>query len=192
MDISNSYVEISHNRMTAKGAAGTGVFAVQGWVAGWGLGAPLPPLPAPRYVITDNDMRSRTALQGCSWSTSPTTFGAAGRLKAVIADNTIVLGDGVPRHRRVLYEEHQGPAQLPLELSDARLRASTWEMAAPTAPPLPVSGWKIIGNDLRDLTASEAPIVLGEGTTHCVVVCPWRTDVLDKGVDNILVNANRL
>jgi len=53
----------------------------------------------------------------------------------------------------------------------------------------------IIGNDLRHLTVTgegSAPIVLGQGSTHCVVVCPWKTDVLDKGVDNILLNANRL
>jgi hypothetical protein len=195
VDVSNSYVEISHNRMTAKGPAGTGVFALQGWMAGWGGGAPLPPLPAPRYVITDNDMRISSGGSGVFLGDLSYDFGAAGRLKAVLAGNTIVLdgasigiGEYCTKDIKVLHNRFSGSAAAGIYVGD--------DFGGPDGTTLwPVSGWMIIGNDLRRLTVTEedsAPIVLGEGSTHCVVVCPWTTDVIDKGVDNILVNAHRL
>jgi hypothetical protein len=53
----------------------------------------------------------------------------------------------------------------------------------------PVSGWKIIGNDFRHLTTSVASVYLGMGTAHCLVVGgPPPTTVLDKGMDNTLIN----
>jgi hypothetical protein len=57
---------------------------------------------------------------------------------------------------------------------------------------LPVSGWLIVGNDLRHLSAAVAPIDLGQGSSHCLVVCPTRTGVLNLGFKNILVNVTLL
>ena len=57
----------------------------------------------------------------------------------------------------------------------------------------PVSGWKIVGNDFRDLTTSVASAYLGNGTTHCLVVGgPPPTTVLDLGTDNMLINVTKL
>jgi hypothetical protein len=195
IDISNSYVEISHNRMTAK-SGGLGVFALQGWAAGWGGGAPLPPLPAPRYVIRDNDMLLSDGSSGVWLGDLSHDLDAPGRLKAVIAGNTIVLGEGCvgigeycTKNIKVL-----GNCFSSCPETSAMAGIYLGDNAVDDPPTLfcPVSGWMIVGNDLRNLTASQAPIVLGEGSTHCVVVCPWRTDVLDKGDHNILVNAHRL
>ena len=189
LDISNSYVEISHNRMTAKGGSGTGVLALQGF-------ATLPPLPAPRYVVTDNHMRASDGAVGVFLGDLSYDSGAASRLKAVIADNTIKLGDGCLGIGEYCTKNinvwHNCLSSCPETVAFAGIYVGD-DLGGPDGTTLwPVSGWQIIGNDLRNLTASEAPIVLGEGTTHCVVVCPTTTDVLDKGVHNILVNANRL
>ena len=51
------------------------------------------------------------------------------------------------------------------------------------------TGWQIIGNDVSGMTASEAPIWLGPGTTDCTVIggrAP--TQVLDEGSGNTLIN----
>jgi hypothetical protein len=191
VDVSDSCIAISHNQITTV-EGGVGVFTWQGWVAG--SDGALPPLPAPRYVITDNDMSASgngaaVYLNDLSYP----LYGAASRTDAVIADNTIVLGDNSTigigetstKNIKVLRNRLSGSALVGIWVGD--------NFAGPgDTNPYPVSGWKIIGNDLRGLTASLAPIVLGEGSTHCVVVCPTKTDVLDKGVDNILVNAHRL
>ena len=191
-DISNSYIEISHNHMTTVG--GQDVFAVQGWLAGQGTGAPLPLPPAPRYVVTDNDMRASGGGYGVFvGDNSYPMYGAAGRLNVVIADNTIVLadeslgiGEWCTKNIKVLHNYLCGSAMAGIYVGD------DWGGTEQEPILYRVSGWKIIGNDLRNLTASVAPIILGEGTTDCVVVCPTKTDVLDKGVDNILINAYRL
>ena len=62
------------------------------------------------------------------------------------------------------------------------------------------SGWRIIGNDVSGVTAdgsyygvTSAPIWLGTGATHCLVVggkAPTR--VLDQGTHDILINVTRL
>ena len=60
-----------------------------------------------------------------------------------------------------------------------------------------VSGWQIIGDDVRGVTAVPqsaggpgAPIWLGPGTDHCLVVGgPAPTYVFNQGTDNILINA---
>jgi hypothetical protein len=53
----------------------------------------------------------------------------------------------------------------------------------------PVSGWQIVGNDCRRLSAPVADVYLGHGTTHCLVVGgPPPTTVLNNGTDNTLIN----
>jgi hypothetical protein len=195
VDVSDSCIAISHNQITTVGSGGLGVFTMQGSLALQAGGA-LPPLPAPRYVITDNDISASGAhgagvgLVDLSYS----LYGAASRTDAVIADNTIVLGpEGGSRvgiieygtkNIKVLGNCLSGSALAGIYVGDS--------FAFGGGGPSPVSGWQIIGNDLGGLTASLAPIVLGEGSTHCYVACPTMTAVLDKGVDNILVNAYRL
>jgi hypothetical protein len=56
--------------------------------------------------------------------------------------------------------------------------------------------WRIIGNDVSDVVplppsvgGPGAPIWLGTGATHCLVVGGCRpTYVLDQGTDNTLIN----
>jgi hypothetical protein len=54
------------------------------------------------------------------------------------------------------------------------------------------SGWKITGNNVKDLNASIAHIFLGPGSSNCIVVGDGNlTNVLDEGINNKLVNAVR-
>jgi hypothetical protein len=194
VDVSAACAAISHNQITTVGSS-AGVFTMQGSLALQAGGA-LPSLPAPRYVITDNDI-SASGDYGAGVDLIDLSYplcGAASRTDAVIADNTIVLGGGqslvgiteyCTKNIKVLWNCLSGSAVAGIHIGDNF--ADTGD-----TNPYPVSGWQIIGNDLRGLNASLAPIVLGAGSTHCVVVCPWKTDVLDEGVDNILVNAHRL
>ncbi len=52
------------------------------------------------------------------------------------------------------------------------------------------TGWKIIGNNVKDLDADVAHIWLGPGSSDCIVVGRKGTTVLDEGTDNRLVNVN--
>ena len=62
------------------------------------------------------------------------------------------------------------------------------------------SGWKIIGNNVSGVTAdgsyygvTSAPIWLGTGATHCLVVGgKATTQVLDQGTDDTLINVTKL
>lgn len=193
-DISNSRVEISHNEMTAWGL---NLVVVQSMVAANSpVGAPLPPLPAARYVITDNDIICRGGSMGM-WlvDLSKLACGAAGRIDALIADNDIVLappvepwGCGINEYStedvKVLHNRFSGSGGNGIYIGD--------DVRPDGTGVYPVSDWKIIGNDFRDLDAEMASIYLGEGSTHCLVVCPTTTDVIDRGIGNILVNVNLL
>jgi hypothetical protein len=52
--------------------------------------------------------------------------------------------------------------------------------------------WKFIGNDVQNFDASLAPIFLGSATTNCFVVGGPGDNVIDLGVNNIIVGANNL
>ena len=207
VDNSDSDIQISYNRM--KSYAGVNIFL---WQAG-GIfpGTDVAPLPAPRYAILDNTMLCSKVtaddgsviagaggvfLEDDSW-----LYGEPNRLDAVIADNTIFLdNDGWDAGIDGFYS--QGVQVLRNRISGTGLAAIDVGTAFIPYFPYPVgpaSGWKIIGNDVGGVKAVTthggpgARIWLGEGASHCLVVGGHpRTDVLDQGTDNVLIDCIRL
>jgi hypothetical protein len=116
-------------------------------------------------------------------------YGAPNRLHATLAHNTIRLdttnggiGEFATKGFWVFDNRISGSALAGMYLGD--------DYDGPDGTTLyPVSGWKIIGNDLHSLTTSMASIILGNGSSHCLVVGgPSPTTVIDHGTDNILIN----
>ena len=189
VDASDSRIAISDNRMDA---ADYDVSLQQGFAASYGAGAPLPALPAPRYVIADNDLicgpsgEAVMLLDNCPW------FGAPSCLAATISGNHFDCGSSQGAAASVIGEYatqgincwgnyFTGSASTGLYLGD--------DGTAADGSPISVSHWSIVGNDFHSLTTSLASIILGNGTTHCLVVGgPPPTTVLNEGVNNTLVN----
>lgn len=199
-DISDSRVDISHNRVVA--ATGAGFYVQQLSDA---------PSSAPsRFTICDNRIAAMKDIgpDGSVWGAAgvileddPWSEDAPVRMDAVVADNRIVLdnggraggidgfgADGV----RVMHNTISGTGIAGVD-AGTDIYA---DFGYPTAPAL---GWRIIGNDLsgldcvNDYGGAAAPIWLGTASSHCLVVGGRTpTDVLDQGTDNVLVNVNRL
>ena len=186
-DASDSQIAISDNRMNA---AGCDVLLEQGFAASYDTGAPVPATPTPRYLITDNDLNCGVGTALLLLDNCP-SLGLAPRLAATIAGNHIELGSAAsPAYAAIAEECTQnikccgnvlsGYASMGFALGDDQL---------PDLSYFPVSGWQIVGNDSRKLTASVADVYLGLGTTHCLVVGgPPPTTVLNEGTGNILIN----
>ena len=186
-DNSNSSVALCHNQMST--GAGENFVAWQGFQASFGAGASLPPLPAPHYLIADNHMLATGSASAFFAEDDSLLYGADNRLHATIAGNTIRLdttgfgiGEFATRGFWVFDNRISGSALTGMYLGD--------DYDGPDGTTLyPVSGWKIIGNDLHSLTTSMASIVLGNGSSHCLVVGgPPPTTVLNNGTDNTLIN----
>jgi len=187
-DSSASQVTICHNQIT--NSSGVGLFLYQGLMAGNnGDFTLLPPLPAPRCLISDNHLVATGDANAMFSEDDSLAYGASNRLSATIAGNTIDLaGDGAgigeyaTRDFCVFNNRISGTAWGGITPGD--------DYGGPDGTTLfPVSGWKIVGNDLSHLTTSLASIFLGHGTTHCLVVGgPPPTTVIDYGTDNTLIN----
>jgi hypothetical protein len=197
-DTSASQVTISHNQMTA--ANWDDIVLWQGYQADAGLG-PLPSLPAPRFVISDNRMLGTGSAGGVAVTDSSPLYGAPNRLYAVIADNDIRLDNGgydggidgiYAQGVQVLCNHIWGTG-----LAGIDVGALASLVGLPSAPD---NGWQIIGNDVSGLTAtgeqygaSTAQILLGPDADHCLVVGGCRpTTVLDQGTDDTLINVTKL
>jgi hypothetical protein len=197
-DTSASQVTISHNQMTA--ASFDDIVLWQGYQA-TNLGAPLPSLPAPQFVITDNSMLGTDYAGGVDVTDDSPLYDAPYRLHAVIADNDIRLDNGgydggidgiYAQGIQVLNNHIWGTG-----LAGIDVGALASLVGIPSAPD---SGWRIIGNDVSGLTAvadqygvSTAQILLGPDASHCLVVGGCRpTTVLDQGTDDTLINVTQL
>ena len=167
------------------------VYLAQGAAASFGAGAPVPATPAPRCLITGNDLTCGGEALGLE-DDCP-SLGFAPRLAASITNNHIDLGSAAsPAFAGVgedctqnipcLGNSFSGYASYGLCLGDDPFGTGYY----------PVSGWQIIGNDFRNLTASTASVYLGHGTTHNLVIGgPPPTTVLDLGTQNILINVTK-
>ena len=187
IEASNSEIDVSHNRMQCSSWAN--VILYQGFVE-------VPPLPAPRYVISDNDMTANgTADAVYMEDDSLPYWGVPDRLHAVLAGNTIYLDNGgngsgiagaYTQGTQVLYNHIAGTGYAGIEVG------TTADFGAPSSP---ASDWLIIGNDVSGVNPVSAfgmpaaPIWLGLDASHCLVVggkAP--TQVLDEGTDDTLIN----
>jgi hypothetical protein len=160
----------------------------------------VPPLPAPRYLISDNTMTANgTADAVYMEDDSLPSWGVPDRLHAVIAENTVYLDNGgngsgisgaYTQGTQVLYNHIAGTGYAGIEVG------TTADFGAPSSP---ASDWLIIGNDVSGVNAVSAfgmpaaPIWLGLDASHCLVVggkAP--TQVLDEGTDDTLINVTKL
>ena len=197
-DTSASQVTISHNQTTA--ASFDDVVLWQGYQA-TNLDAPLPSLPAPHFVITDNSMLGTGYAGGVDVTDDSPLYDAPYRLHALIADNDIRLDNGgydggidgiYAQGIRVLDNRISGTG-----LAGIDVGALASLVGLPSAPD---SGWQIIGNDVSGLTAvgdqygaSTAQILLGPDADHCLVVGGCRpTTVLDQGTEDTLIDVTKL
>jgi len=197
-DNSNSDIEVSHNQMQC--SLGQNLLLWQGAAASNDSGAPLPPKPAPRYLIADNSMLCTGTAGGVWVEDDSSLWSAVNRLHAVIADNAIHLdNDGWDAGIDGLYA--QGIWVLHNRICGTGLAAvDVGALSLLGLPSAPASGWKIIGNDVSGLTAtgdqygiSTAQIWLGPDADHCLVVGGCRpTQVLDQGTDDTLINVTKL
>ena len=194
-DNSNSDIVVSNNQMTAEG--GGSIFLWQGYGAPY---TPLPPLPAPRYLISDNGITANGGANGM-WiedDSSNQVGTPPDRLDATIAGNSIHLdnggGDGgidgfFADGIKVLFNRIWGTG-----LAGIDVGTEWWygpnTPATPTQPAFinpPSSGWQIIGNDVSGVTLAPhtnpswwgyqlpepifgAPIWFGPDATNCLVV----------------------
>jgi len=212
-DNSGSRIEFSYNRMRFSDC---GVYAGQSDGAAFveDDSVPLTPLPASRFVIRHNVMIGLTEAPW-GWGgeavflTDQSAFagGATNRLKAVIADNTIVvdtggvdapIGGAYTHGIRVLHNRISGTAMAAIGVETAPYLFG-WPTATPEGLAVGSSSWKIIGNDVSGLHAAAfgdrppTQIWLGEGARHCLVIGGCRpTTVLDEGTDNTLINVRQL
>jgi hypothetical protein len=191
-DASDSQIAVSDNRM----ACGfIDVQLVQGNAASYDAGAPVPATPAPRCLITGNDLTC--GGEALVLADICPSLGFAARLAASIANNHLDLGSadspaitGVgeycTQNITCLGNRFSGYASCGLALGDDQL---------PDLSFFPVSGWSILGNDFHNLTTppSGESILLGHGTTHNLVVGGRPpTSVLNEGTHNILINVTLL
>ena len=200
LDSTASRVTICHNQMSA--AAWDDIVLYQGWEAGGVNAALLPPLPAPRYFVSDNHLLATGAAGGVEVRDDSSLFKVPQRLAAVIADNTIALDNGgwdagidgvYAKGIRVVHNRISGTGFAGIQLGFA---AALWSM-----PSAPDSCWRIIGNDVSGVKLATqyadasgapiwgAPIWLGPDASHCLVVggkAP--TKVLDQGTGDTLID----
>ena len=155
LDGTASQITFSHNQMQAPN--GESLLVLQGWQANFGGGAGLPPLPAPHYLICDNNLFD-TGYAGGVWLEDDSCFynDAPDRLDATIADNTITLDNGgwdagiegyYARGIKVLDNHISG-------VGDAAIDVGTGPFFGMNSGP--TVGWQIIGNDVSGVTPSDA------------------------------------
>ena len=190
----HSTVAVCHNQMSCSG--GENFYLSQGWQANFGAGAPLPPLPAPHYLIADNHMLATGTAGGLWVEDDSPLYSAPDRLDASIAGNTIDLeNEGNDAGLDGLYAQDIWFVHNRIYgtgLAGIDVGALSF-LGYPSAP---ASGWKIIGNDFSGLTAtgdqlggvSTAQVWLGPDADHCLVVGCGPTTVLDQGTDDTLIN----
>ena len=183
---SASQIVIAHNRMDVGWCA---LWLGQGGFASDQAGAPLPAPPAPRYLIADNDLAC--ANYGVALADWYDYLTGTEDLAAIVCENRLDLGSAdSPAGSGILqlgtqgircwHNSFSGYAATGITLGDDQL---------PDGSYFRESGWRIVGNDFRKLTASTASVYLGQGTTRCLVVggAP-PTTVLNNGTDNTLIN----
>ena len=191
-DSSNSIVTISHNLMQIRD--GEGVQLYQSWFNPFP--AP-PPLPAPHYYVSDNQISTTGAGGGVYLEDDSEWNGDLPRLDATVSGNDIHLDNGgldggvdglMVQGVKVLGNRIWGDGVAGIDVG-ADLWGSYDELA---------SGWQILGNDVSGVSASDAygsaptaQILLGPGADGCLVVggkAPTR--VLDQGTNDTLINVS--
>jgi hypothetical protein len=183
-DDSNSTVEISHNDIRA---LAWGVLPVQGTQfdrAGHAFPAPS------RYLISHNAIHAPNPADGIALQDFGPVVGAGKTLKAVVSHNTIFLDN----------TSFGGIVGLGAQdvLVENNIIKGTGVAGIYLGFGFPATGWTILGNNVQGVTAESplfgglaAPILLGPlASNNTVVGGSTKTNVLDRGTDNILTGVN--
>ena len=202
-DLSASQATITDNRFHNGNPIGNPTFYSAGVTIEQdnGLG-----LASSRYLVSDNCFKVGSPADAVDLFDFGPANGEGQLIKAVVWHNTVVLdgslalsflqspggiGEYDAQNVSVLANRFSGTGGAAIYLGTSY----NGDDGADS-----VSGWRIIGNDVRGVTAVPqsgggpgAPIWLGPGTDHCLVVGgPRPTYVLDQGSGNILINATRV
>jgi hypothetical protein len=146
-------------------------------------------------LIADNHLLGTAYAGGVEVRDDSCFYSAPGRLDATIADSTITLNNGgwdggidgfYAQGIKVLGNRISG-------VGDAAINVGTASAFGINLGP--TVGWRIIGNDVSDVTPSDAvygqppaQIWLGTDAAHCLVVGCGPTTVFDQGTDDTLIN----
>ncbi len=174
-DLSNSKLELSYNEIHAEGWSGI-------LISGGELSLCLPS----KFFIHHNDIYITGTTDAMEFMDFGSLFGGDKTLDIIVSHNKIILDTewgGIwgcsAQDVKIVGNKITGTAGL----AGVYMSMEWWgDLCA---------GWKIIGNDVKDLDAVwGAPIWLGPGSSDCIVVGRKDTTVLDEGTDNRLVNVN--
>lgn len=195
-DFSNSVVDFSYNKM--KNIYGKGFYNMQGWEK------PLLPeqiIKSSEFFIKNNDFHC--IKNGDGIYLEDLVYLRTGRVtsKVTISDNFINLDNTLHRGisgfylKDVLVKNNtivgNGLAGIYVGACPNGDCAYSLEPSLYTDLNL-CSGWEIVGNNVKDVNATIAPIYLGPGSSNCLVVGDGNlTNVLDEGTNNKLVNTDR-
>ena len=199
-DLSASQATVVDNRFQNGNPIGNPTFYSAGISIGQdpGLG-----LAASRYLVSHNSFKVGPPADAVDLFDLGFAGGEGQLLKAVVCDNRVVLrgsldlpfvqnpggiGEYYAQDVSVLANCISGIGAAAIYLGTAYLG----DDAAGS-----VSGWRIIGNNVKHMIplpqsagGAGAPIWLGPGTAHCLVIGgPAPTYVFNQGVDNTLINA---
>jgi hypothetical protein len=183
-DFANSMVEISYNQINVNSY--WGVIFWQGLVAGMlGLDSYPGPLPAHTLLLIHHNTIQATGW--CEaidlWDFMPALTGIKS-LDAIVFDNDISLDTTAGGIFSWGVED----------LKAINNRITGKGLAGIYVFGLgeyPCTGGLIIANTFEDFTPDVADIWLGQPVTHCLVVARKGTTVLDEGVGNLIVGADR-
>lgn len=171
-DLSNSKLELSFNEIHAEGFGGI-------WLSGGELSLCLPT----NFFIHHNDFYINGTTDAMLLIDFGSLFGAGKTpMDIIVFRNNIVLGTE--------YGGIWGWGAHDVKVIGNKITGTGLAGIYMGVSEDPCTGWKIIGNDVKEVDAFVAPIWLGADTSDCLVVGRKGTTVLDEGTDNKLVNVN--
>jgi hypothetical protein len=172
---SNADIEVSYNEIS--NASGGGVIVSRGWQARNG-GHPLPALS--RVTISHNTIHAIDQAKGIQLTDRGPSLGGEKTLDAIVYGNQILLTDA--RSYGIWGTGAQDILVLDNTISgsgDAGIHMGSEQSD---------SGWVILRNDVADLRAQSAHILLGVHSNEITVVgSSTKTTVADLGANNTLV-----
>jgi hypothetical protein len=186
-NLSNSTVNISRNEINNPGIAGIAAVQTKTTLSGD------PPGPNSELIEPSSILFSHNNIYDISGEADGIFVfdfsffdGIDGLLDVIISNNKIALNDTF--YGGIFGSGVQDSLVLNNKISGTGLAGIYMGIAGDS-----VSDCTLLGNNLQNLDAYIAPIWLGPGTSNCTVVGGSnKTNVLDQGIDNILVGVNNM
>ncbi len=194
-DLSNSTVEVSFNEDEGSNTEFFSIFIQQAVQAVFGVDlGPIPELfPEPsRFLISHNTIHALGFADAVGLQDFALLVGADKTLEAVVSNNKIILENTLFGGIVGIFAEDALVSNN--QITGTGLAGVYGGVFGDT-----VVGWTIQGNNVENVNATSplfpisAPILLGPGTSNCTVVGGnAKTNVLDFGINNILVGVNNM